>query len=357
MNLSNRYFFNDVDLFDEFNVFDGKGLIDAQLLLTAVTTYTKNWADENGTERDFNTKVFPTKNMDLPFYMRGNSASDILEKYNLFKQFLYTNVNFVFKAFELGRSFEVKYKSMPTFDSLSVLQGEGYKYISFSISVSHEAPEVFKDFNGDVISLIYPPDIADAPIDFNNYTFELVGDYVIMTGLPNIWNFMNLNGNPLSDYGLFLDAMASEELLKMPNQKGEIALKFETRTIELPFVLMGNGEADFISKYYSLCAFLLDKGYFNLDVSALNKRFTLTYSNMPSFEKLSVVKGNTGKVICKFILSLYDDEPTIEGGLAIYDGKFIIDSNGNLIYSHSPQFDDDISFELDENGNLIVNIL
>lgn len=356
MDLSGNIFFDNIDIYNAFGAYANQGFYQELIKTPQVTTYTKNWADENGTERDFNTKEFPSKTMELPFFMHSNNIKSLLDNYTSLKSFLRENINFYLRVSNLNRSFNVKYISMPIFNKYGVFKDADKVCISFTLTLIELNPLPYLSFDKSEITLVYPPDIPDSPIDFNEFDFEIIGNDLIMSGEDGFNDAEFLNGNNLKDiYGIYLDQNSYNELLRFADQKTDIGLVFQTRTLSLPLVLLAKNEEDFFNKWWSFTAFLLDKGYFNLDVKGLLKRFSLTYSDMPNIQKLSIFNDNLGNIGVKFTITLFDDFPTIDGGVNIYDGFFTINSGGDLIFTQSDEWDDEINFNLDS-GDLILEI-
>lgn len=308
--------------------------------------YTKSWDDENGTERDFENKDFENRELELKFNMKATSESDLFAKYNSLKAFIYSNQYFDFKALQMNRLFKLKYRSMPKFEKLTIFKNNKSIWIELNIIVFDEYPSKFWDVDGNEIAMPFPPGIADGVIDFNDFTFAIVDGHLIMSGEGAGGDTYKINGNDMSSaYGLFAQQKFYNELLKFPEAKGEIPLKFHTRNLECPFYLMADSEVDFYYKYYGLLGFLMQSEYFNLDVVPLNRRFTLCYSNMTSFDKLTLIRNNVNKIVASIKITFFDDYPTVSGGIEVYDGKMTLVGK-KLIYSHSDRYNGKISFSV-----------
>lgn len=355
-----QYFVDDVDIWDDWGLFPPKDKGFYTSLLKAPTRkylLTKNWADQNGTQRAFSKIEYDNRELELPFILFATSREDLLAQYNAIKVYLYTHSSITLTCIELDRQFTLTYKGMPSFNKLTPFYDDGNIAVELSISFVDEQPLVFLDKDGVVMPMPFPADIPDAPIDFNDYTFEIVGDILYMSGDSIITSGHAINGNDISSlYGLTPQVGFDNELLKLAESKNDVPLKFQSRILELPFIMQAEGAVEFYYKYYLLIAFFLQSKYFNFDVYRLNRRFKLCYSDMPSIDKLSLVRGNSN-VIASFKISCIDDYPTEEIGVSAYDGRFRVDNNGDLIFTQSDEWNDRINFYLDENYNLIKQIL
>jgi lysophospholipase L1-like esterase len=127
-------------------------------------------------------------------------------------------------------------------------------------------------------------------------------------------------------YGLLFMPGIYAELLKLPKKKASIIKDwtdqngtqrllpitpfFESINYSFPLYHFGNNETDFYTKYAAWSAFIQSTNYFTFDVVEMNKRYTLLYDNMPSFDKLTIIKG-AGKVYCSSTISFINDYPTL----------------------------------------------
>jgi len=136
-----------------------------------------------------------------------------------------------------------------------------------------------------------------------------------------------INGlDAFTTYGLVFASGTYSELLTLPKKKPVLTKDwpdqngtqrlfavtpfFESITYTIPVYHTGTGETDFYSKYSAWTTFLQSTNYFNFDVVEMNRRFVLLYENMPSFDKLTLIKG-ADKVYCKSTISFINDYPTI----------------------------------------------
>ena len=353
--MTGKYFINGTDIWDAYGMFApiGKDFY-AQLLKAPIRKegLTKNWPDQNGVQRSFHNIKYEDRQLDLPFVMYAISKSQLLAQYNAFSAFVLANQFITLKCVEIDRLFTLKYRAMPTFNKLTTFEDNDRIAIEFSISFIDEFPTVFKKADGSTITMTFPPDKPDGDLDFNSFTFEIVNGNLIMSGdLPNV-NSYAINGNFMEKaYGLIPQKGFDNELFKLPESKGEVPLKFQTRTLELPFYLVAFGEVEFYYKYYSLVAFFLQSTKFNLDVVGLNKRFVLTYSGMSSFEKMTMIR-DSNKIIAGLKIVFFDDFPSEESGIPIYDVAFQ-QIGDNLFYTQSDNYDAKISYKV-VNGHLII---
>lgn len=322
---------------------------------------TKNWADQNGTQRALSKITYPSRDLELTFILCAGDKYALLDRYNAFRAFILANPTFTFKAVEQNRLFTFRYVAMPTFNKLTsfnqVVQGNEMICVEFTISFIAEYPTTFLYASGGAIPLTFPEPTPDVPVNLEDFNFKIVGDYVVMEN-DDIDGFdLKLDGNSSKlSYGLIPKKGFQDQLFKIPEPKSEIEGVFESRALDLSFYLTGENEADFYAKYYSLVGFLLDSGYFNLDVVNINKRFSLLYQSMPALNQLTLIKGSD-RVVAELTISLLDDAPTQNGGVNQFDGRFIINENGDLVYTQLDYWDDKISVSLTEDGDLIINIL
>jgi len=131
--------------------------------------------------------------------------------------------------------------------------------------------------------------------------------------------------DPYSSFGLNFSPGLDNELMKAPRLKDNGlsinwagdngteryfgARKFESRTLSIPCTISASSESSLMTKYQALVSFLVTTGEFNFDVVSRNKRYKLSYIEMPSFSKLTNFKGRSRMAI-SFTLTLADDHPT-----------------------------------------------
>jgi len=356
--MTGQYYVDEIDIWEDWGLFPPRDKGFYTSLLKAPTRkylLTKDWADQNGTQRAFSKVDYDNREMELPFIIFATSKEDLLAQYTSLRTYLYAHPSITLTCIELDRQFVLTYKGMSSFNKLTPFYDNGNIAVELSISFVDEQPTVFIDKDGVTMPMPFPADIPDAPIDLNLFDFEInESGQLIMSGegLDSDGNY--INGNEiLTTYGLTPQKGFDNELLKMAEAKG--SLKYATRVLELPFIMQAGSSVEFYYNYYSLVAFFLQSRYFNLDVGRLRKRFSLCYSDMPSIDKLSLVSGNNS-VLASINITCLDDYPTEETPLLEYDGMFDQNSSGELIYSQSDIFDDQIDWDL-ENGELILKDL
>lgn len=349
--MTGKYFINSTDIWTTWGMFPPKGKSFYSSLLRAPERsfgLVKNWADKNGTQRALSTITYNDRELDLVFVLSGDSKSELLERYNLFRAFILANSTFTLKCTELDRLFTLKYVGMPSFNKLTVfdreVNGNDMICVEFTLSLRDEAPTIYLDASGAAIPLTFPEPTPDVPIDLNDYTFALVGKDVIMTGEDLASDDIRLDGNSLNDYGLVPKSGLYNELLRFPEAKGEVEGVYSSRELALPFYLNANSDTEFYQNYYSLLGFLLDSHYFHFDIGSLNKRFNLLYTAMPSLNQLTIIKGATN-IVAELIINCVDDAPSADGGLGLFDGRFKV-VDGDAIYTQSDYWDDKISFSI-----------
>lgn len=118
--MTGLYKFNTNDCFTSFGLVFEKGTYDELLKLPKVKDgYTKNWPDENGTERDLTARYFESIPVNLPVVILGTSQADIITKYNALANFLMTSGYFNFDVKRLNRRFILLYQDMTQFSKLT----------------------------------------------------------------------------------------------------------------------------------------------------------------------------------------------------------------------------------------------
>lgn len=138
--------------------------------------------------------------------------------------------------------------------------------------------------------------------------------------------FSNINGLDIfSTYGISFRQGTYAELLKAAKRKkgyewdyndqngietdpDEVPV-YERQVYNLPIFIEADSELQFYSRYNAFKSFLYNSKEFNLDMLEMGRRFKVRYSDMTSFEKLTIIKG-ANKVGCYFTLLLTDDYPT-----------------------------------------------
>ncbi len=348
---------NNDDIYTEYNLRGADGIYSQLLKLPARTVFSYDWKDQHGTQRLFDSMKFSPRSLDLGFVLEAENDIVFLDKFKALKTFFTNNAEFDFVAEKMDRLFKLQFLGMPNFEKLNLMRGNNSVFAQFSISVIDNYPSEFLDKNGDPIPMASPPDVADDPIDFSLYTFQIVGTDLIMTGPGDLatTNTYFINGNRIDTvYGLLATDGLYNEILKFPSYK-DGSDKFQSRSLTLPFVLVANNKADFYTKYYTLTAFLLNNGYFNFDITNLNRRYQLAYSEMTDFEKLTIIE-NGGIVYALIKITFFDDFPELdETSPRHFDGRFSI-VDGDLIYYQSDEFDDIIIFHINDQGELILTI-
>lgn len=126
-------------------------------------------------------------------------------------------------------------------------------------------------------------------------------------------------------YGVKFKKATYKELLKLPVKKQYISKNFpdqngtkrlitpaffESITYSIPVYHTGANETEFYENYAAFTQFILESDYFNFDVIEMNRRFVLLYQDMPSFEKLTMIKGDHA-VYCESVITLVNDYPTL----------------------------------------------
>lgn len=360
--MTGEYFINSTDIWTTWGMFPPSGKSFYSNLLRAPErkfNLTKNWPDQNGTQRALSKVTYNDRDLELTFILAGSSKGELLDRYNLLRAFIIANPTFTLTCTQLDRQFTLKYVAMPAFNKLTTFDKEvgGNEMIcaELTLSLTDSQPTIFLDAVGDPITLTYHEPIPDPSIDLEDFTFELVDGYVIMSGEGIGNSVVGFDGNEVEqNYGLVPKPGFYNELLKFPEAKGEIEGVFQSRELALPFYLHATSDTQFFQYYYALLGFLLDSGYFQLDINNLNKRYTLLYASMPTLNQLTVIRG-ADRVVAELVITCLDDSPTIQSGLNLFDGQFTTSELGELIYTQSDYWDDKITFGLVE-GELIKTI-
>jgi hypothetical protein len=348
--MTDQYYFDEIDIWEDWGLFPprDKGFYKS-LLKAPARKYllTKNWTDQNGTQRAFSKVDYDNRELELPFILFATSREDLLIQYNSLKAYLYTHSSITLSCIDLDRQFILSYKGMPNFNKLTPFYDDGNIAVELTLNVVDENPTVFKDKDGVVMPMPFPADIPDASIDFNDYDFEIIDDgSLIMSGEGLLIEGNAMNGNDLlNTYGLIPQKGFDNALLKLGEAKNDVPLKFETRELQLPFIMQAASSVEFYYRYYQLVAFFLQSRYFNLDIGQLGKRFKLCYSDMASIDKLFLVSSNDN-VLASLTITCLDDYPTEEEELSVFDGQFSTNEFGDLIYSQSDEFDEGLTFDL-----------
>lgn len=84
---------------------------------------------------------------------------------------------------------------------------------------------------------------------------------------------------------------------------------FERNTYQIPMILLANNLNDFLAKKRGFEQFIYALKEFNLDIPFLNRRWKVRYSEMTGLDILNITNVS-GKMVCKFTLTLTDDYPT-----------------------------------------------
>lgn len=240
---------------------------------------------------------------------------------------------------------------MPEYKNLTPFYDDEQVLCEFKLTFKESEPAVFLDASGDEITLSFPPDIPDEPINFDDYDFNIVGTDLIMSGPDVSVEGMKFNGNPISVYGLTPRDGCMAELQKGATRKSEIDGVFHTRDLELPFIMEADDVEDFLTKYYALMGYLLDTRYLTIDAFLVKQRYRVVYNAMSSLNEKGLVSLGD-KIVFEIILSCYDDNPAQDNSISLFDGQFNINSQGELIYNQSDEFDERIGFKIID-GELI----
>ena len=173
-----------------------------------------------------------------------------------------------------------------------------------------------------------------------------------------------INGNDAyTNYGLVFAQGTYAELLTLPKKKPVLVKDwgdqngtqrmlpvtpfFESITYTIPVYHYGVNEADFYTKYAAWGAFIQSTNYFTFDVVEMNRRFVLLYDSMPSFDKLTLIRGGD-KVYCKSTLSLINDYPVTVTNIATASVDLQMDLS---VTTPTPPL---YTFSLSDRGELIM---
>ncbi len=109
--MTGKYFINDTNIWDVYGMFPPSGKdFYAQLLKAPIGKegLTKNWPDQNGTQRSFHNIEYEDRQLDLPFVMYATSKAQLLEQYNALSAFVFANEYMSFKCVDLDVLFTLK---------------------------------------------------------------------------------------------------------------------------------------------------------------------------------------------------------------------------------------------------------
>src|SRR6476469_7153029 len=137
-------------------------------------------------------------------------------------------------------------------------------------------------------------------------------------------NRYKINGVDIfTAFGLMPKRGFYNELLKLPQRKEGYSKNwpdqhgterdlnqvfFESRVINLYFIMKASSKEDFYSKYAALQTAVVTASRFDFDVIAMNRRFKLLYLNMSDFKKITMIENNN-KIFIDISITVVDDFP------------------------------------------------
>ena len=132
----------------------------------------------------------------------------------------------------------------------------------------------------------------------------------------------------------------SDDFLKFPARKASISHDWgdkngidvdlskpfvEAKNVTLQCAMIAADKATFWVNHAAFFAELMKPGTRRLEVAAFEKSFYVYYRDCSSFDRFS--KMNNGKIVCRFTLSVTEQEPDFSGG----DGVYWVDDEGQFV--------------------------
>lgn len=131
-------------------------------------------------------------------------------------------------------------------------------------------------------------------------------------------NQYEINGNDaFTTFGLVFKEGSIEELMRLAERKPEYEfswpdedgtvrdvsdIKYQSKEMTIPCVLVGASKVDFSNKYNAFKAFIIGAGYFDLLAVEFGRRWTVLYQKMENYKQ-------DDYNIASFNLILVDDYP------------------------------------------------
>lgn len=122
--MENKYLFNSIDCYLSFGIVFNVGTYNEILKMAKRKEgYTKNWQDENGTERDTSDIKYESRMLNIPITILANSESQFFQRYNSLKAFLYTAGYFNFDIVDMNLRLKLLFNDMSSFTKLTQIKG------------------------------------------------------------------------------------------------------------------------------------------------------------------------------------------------------------------------------------------
>ncbi len=137
----NKYRFNGTDAFTAYGIVFNDGTY-GELLKNAKRKegYSRNWPDENGTDRDLSAIYFESRILNLPITILAASEADLYTKYFNLRNFLYTSGYFNFDVIDMNRRFRLLYQDMTSFDKVTTYKNNNDIISEFTLQLIDDYP-------------------------------------------------------------------------------------------------------------------------------------------------------------------------------------------------------------------------
>lgn len=138
--MTGKYFINGADAYLTYGIVFTEGTIRELIQLPRRKPgYTKNWPDENGTERDLSVSVFESRQLNLPMILIGTSRSDFQSKLLALEAVLTSGAEVILDGTDVGRRFRLVYQEMQSITDLE-FHSSGRCFAAFTLSFIDDYP-------------------------------------------------------------------------------------------------------------------------------------------------------------------------------------------------------------------------
>lgn len=96
---------------------------------------TNNWADEHGTERDLQSRVFETRTLTLPVLIDGSNELDFSQKHQAFIDFIVNAGYFFLKVQRTNRIYKLVYADVTNYKDY-------YDHCTFDLILFDDYPQL-----------------------------------------------------------------------------------------------------------------------------------------------------------------------------------------------------------------------
>lgn len=141
--MTGQYKINGSDIYSTYGLIARQGFYNELLKLPKRKEgYTRNWPDENGTERDLTQVYYESRILNLPFYLNASSESQFYSRYNALATFLLGSARFNFDAIQMNRRFSLAYLDMTNFDKLTMIKQSSKIYAAINLQLVDDFPTI-----------------------------------------------------------------------------------------------------------------------------------------------------------------------------------------------------------------------